>query len=225
MLSHEEAEFRKGSTAGCDLLVVAAKREWGQAGALYPGSLFQTKRPALIIGERDVLAAVALWIHGGPREFIPAPWTVEDAIWRSAVVLSRLPASKTRKGKKNARRRVIIGDSDTSVSALLHAFLAQEGMECHVAENGVAALALAKAKEADAVIVDVSLPGLDGFQILAEIKRDPALHQAAVILLTARQTEADVLRGFGLGADDYLTKPFSPMEVAARLKRCFLRKP
>jgi DNA-binding response OmpR family regulator len=84
-------------------------------------------------------------------------------------------------------------------------------------------VALARAKQADAVIVDVSLPGLDGFQALAEIRRDRTLKNIAVILLTARQSEADVLRGFGLGADDYVTKPFSPMELAARLKRLLLK--
>ena len=118
-----------------------------------------------------------------------------------------------------------LGDADTAASTLLHAVLAQEGIDCHVAENGVNTLALAKAKQADAVMVDVSLPGLDGFQVLAELKRDPAMSNTVTILLTARQAEADVLRGFGLGADDYITKPFSPMEVVARLKRFLLRKP
>ncbi len=225
ILTHEEAEFKKGSTSGCDLLMMQAKPEWGEPGVLYPGSALKTKRPVLIMGGRDALSAVALWTHGGPREFIPAPWAVEDAVWRAATLLVRIEASKTRRGKKTGRKLVIIGDADTAASTLLHAVLAQEGIACHVAENGVNTLALAKAKQADAVMVDVSLPGLDGFQVLAELKRDPAMSHTVTILLTARQTEADVLRGFGLGADDYITKPFSPMEVVARLKRFLLRKP
>ena len=68
-------------------------------------------------------------------------------------------------------------------------------------------------------ILEIGLPGLDGFQILAALKRDPDLAKVRVVFLTARQNEADILRAFGLGADDYITKPFSPMEVAARLKR------
>src|SRR5271165_1736743 len=225
ILGHEEAEFKKGSTSGCDLLMMQARPEWGEPGVLYPGSALKTKRPALIMGGRDALSAVALWTHGGPREFIPAPWAVEDAIWRAATLLVRIEASRTRRGKKAGRKLVIIGDADTAASTLLHAVLAQEGIDCHVAENGVNTLALAKAKQADAVMVDVSLPGLDGFQVLAELKRDPAMSNTVTILLTARQAEADVLRGFGLGADDYITKPFSPMEVVARLKRFLLRKP
>ena len=225
ILSHEEAEFKKGSTSGCDLLMMQARPEWGEPGVLYPGSALKTKRPALIIGNREALSAVALWTHGGPREFVPAPWIAEDIIWQAATQLVRMEASKVRRGKKTGRKLVIIGDADTAASTLLHAVLAQEGIGCHVAENGVNALALAKSKQADAVIVDVSLPGLDGFQVLAELKRDPAMSHTVIILLTARQAEADVLRGFGLGADDYITKPFSPMEVVARLKRFLLRKP
>jgi len=225
VLSHEEAEFKKGATTGCDLLILQAKPEWGEPGVLYPGSALKSKRPALIVGDRAALNAVALWTHGGPREFIPAPWTAQDTIWRAAMLLMRMDASKTRRGKKTGRKLVVIGDADTSASTLLHAVLAQEGIACHAAENGVDTLALAKSKQADAVIVDVSLPGLDGFQVLAELKRDPAMKNTVTILLTARQAEADVLRGFGLGADDYITKPFSPMEVTARLKRFLLRKP
>jgi CheY-like chemotaxis protein len=225
VLSHEEAEFKKGATTGCDLLILQAKPEWGEPGVLYPGSALKSKRAALIVGDRAALNAVALWTHGGPREFIPAPWTAEDTIWRAAMLLMRMDASKTRRGKKTGRKLVVIGDADTSASTLLHAVLAQEGIACHAAENGVDTLALAKSKQADAVIVDVSLPGLDGFQVLAELKRDPAMKNTVTILLTARQAEADVLRGFGLGADDYITKPFSPMEVTARLKRFLLRKP
>jgi DNA-binding response OmpR family regulator len=117
----------------------------------------------------------------------------------------------------------VIGDNDPSSRTLVHAVLAQEGMQCHAADNGAQALALAKAKCADAVVLDVNMPGLDGFQVLAELKRDPALASMRVILLTTRQAEADVLRGFGLGADDYVTKPFSPLELAARVKRLLLK--
>ena len=78
---------------------------------------------------------------------------------------------------------------------------------------------MARSKQVDVSILEIGLPGLDGFQILAALKRDPDLAKVRVVFLTARQNEADILRAFGLGADDYITKPFSPMEVAARLKR------
>jgi DNA-binding response OmpR family regulator len=92
-------------------------------------------------------------------------------------------------------------------------------MECYVARNGEDALEMARGKQIDASILEVGLPGLDGFQILAALKRDPDMAKVRVMFLTARQSEADILRAFGLGADDYIIKPFSPMEVCARLKR------
>jgi CheY-like chemotaxis protein len=221
-LSHADAEFRKGSITGCDLLILSVPPEWSAPGSLNPASLLKTKKPVLMVGEREALSALAMRSQGGLRELIPAPWDVGDMIWRAATLLGRVQEPRGRNGKKNQRKRIIIGD-ESAARALLHAVLAQEGMDCFVTDNGVDTVALARAKQADAVIVDVSLPGLDGFQALAEIRRDRTLKNIAVILLTARQSEADVLRGFGLGADDYVTKPFSPMELAARLKRLLLK--
>src|SRR4029077_462831 len=117
------------------------------------------------------------------RELVPEPWNVSDMIWRAATLLGRVQEPRARNGKKNQRKRIIIGD-ESAARALLHAVLAQEGMDCTVTDNGVDTVALARSKQADAVIVDVSLPGLDGFQALAEIRRDPALKNIAVILLT-----------------------------------------
>ena len=74
------------------------------------------------------------------------------------------------------------------------------------------------------MILETGLPGLDGFQIVAELKRDPNLAKLRVMFLTARQSEADILRAFSLGGDDYLTKPFSPLEAVARIKRLLERR-
>jgi len=221
-LTHADAEFRKGSTNGCDLLILLAPPEWVAPGSLHPTSLLKTKKPLLTFGDRDVLATLSTRVQGGLRELIPAPWSVGDAIWRAATLLSRTQETKVRGKRRNQRFSVVIAD-ESPARVLVHAVLAQEGMECFVAGNGVDALGLARSKQADAVIIDVSLPGLDGFQVLAEIRRDPLLKDTVVILLTARQAEADVLRGFGLGANDYVTKPFSPMELAARVKRFLVK--
>jgi DNA-binding response OmpR family regulator len=68
-----------------------------------------------------------------------------------------------------------------------------------------------------AAVLDVNMPGMDGFEVLTAIRREAI--PVRVILLTARHTESDILRGFSLGADDYMIKPFNPMELVARLKR------
>jgi len=68
-----------------------------------------------------------------------------------------------------------------------------------------------------AAVLDVNMPGMDGYEVLAAIRQEQ--HQIRVLMLTARQQENDILRGFTLGADDYVIKPFSPIELTARLKR------
>src|SRR5579872_894504 len=171
-LTHADAEFRKGATNGCDLLILSTPHEWSVPGSLNPATLLKTKKPLLMVGTREDLSSLAMRSQGGGlRELVPAPWHVSDMIWRAATLLGRIQEPRGRNGKKSLRKRIIIGD-ESPARALVHAVLAQEGMECHVADNGVDTVALARAKQADAVIIDVSLPGLDGFQVLAEIRRD-----------------------------------------------------
>ena len=225
-LTHADAEFRKGSTTSCDVLIVDVRPEWAAHGSGEVSTLLTTKKPVVLIGDRTTLSNVAIVAQGGPRDFVPQPSQMDELVWRTSILLSRIPGPKIRGNSKKKGRhfQVVIGDNDPSSRTLVHAVLAQEGMQCHAADNGAQALALARAKCADAVVLDVNMPGLDGFQVLAELKRDPAFASMKVILLTTRQAEADVLRGFGLGADDYVTKPFSPLELAARVKRLLARQ-
>ena len=92
-------------------------------------------------------------------------------------------------------------------------------MECSVASEGDTALALMRASPPDAAILDIIMPNMDGLEVLAAISNDPKLKHTRVLLLSALQQESDIVRALGLGADDYVTKPFSPVEVVARLKR------
>ena len=223
-LTETDAEFRKGSTDGCDVLIIQLRAEAVETGSGEVSPLLSAKKPALLIGEPALLMSAAMLAQGNPREFVETSAPVEESIWRAAVLLSGIPGPKPRAKKKNRQMQIVVGDDDPSSRTLVHAILAQEGMKCHSADNGAQALALARSKAADVMIVDVNMPGLDGFQVLAEIKRDPTLTGMRVILLTTRQAEADVLRGFGLGADDYVTKPFSPLELAARVKRLLGRR-
>jgi CheY-like chemotaxis protein len=115
--------------------------------------------------------------------------------------------------------RVLVADDDATVIALLSATLSNYGVECHAANDGQEALDLARQLRPDALVLDVNMPHLDGFAVLAAVRNDPVLRETPVLMLSARHQEADVLRGFGLGADDYVSKPFNPMELAVRLRR------
>jgi DNA-binding response OmpR family regulator len=90
-------------------------------------------------------------------------------------------------------------------------------MNCWSAANGVEALRLIREEKPHAAVLDVNMPGLDGYKVLAAVRAENL--PVRVVLLTARQREDDVLRGFQMGADDYLIKPFSPLELIARLRR------
>jgi DNA-binding response OmpR family regulator len=115
--------------------------------------------------------------------------------------------------------QVLVADDDATVVALLSATLCHYGIDCQAASNGQDALDMARQTQPDALVLDVNMPRLDGFAVLAALRNDPSTAHLAIVMLSARQQETDVLRGFGLGADDYVVKPFNPMELAMRLKR------
>ncbi|MBW3660761.1 MAG: response regulator [Gemmatimonadetes bacterium] len=116
-------------------------------------------------------------------------------------------------------REVVLADDDEAVLAIVRTTLRNHGWRCHLARNGVEALALVRRIRPAAVIVDVNMPGRDGFEVLAELRAGAATRNVPVLLLTARHQEVDVLRGFDLGAADYVVKPFNPLELSARLNR------
>jgi DNA-binding response OmpR family regulator len=90
-------------------------------------------------------------------------------------------------------------------------------MECQVVVDGRKALEATRRWRPQVAILDVNMPGMDGYEVLAALRAENL--PVRVMLLTARQRESDIIRGFTLGADDYVVKPFSPMELVARLKR------
>jgi two-component system, OmpR family, alkaline phosphatase synthesis response regulator PhoP len=116
--------------------------------------------------------------------------------------------------------RILVIDDEPSIVNLVTAYLKPEGYEVHTAADGPAGLKAAQAFKPDLLILDVMLPGMDGFELLSRLRRES---NAYVILLTAKTEETDKLVGLGLGADDYLTKPFSPRELAARVKAALRR--
>ena len=118
---------------------------------------------------------------------------------------------------------VLIIDDDQELFALLDEYLKEEGFACRHAPLPEAGLAAAREKDIDAVILDVMLPGMNGFETLRRLRADDAAGNLPVLMLTARGAEIDRVLGLEMGADDYLGKPFSPRELLARL-RALLRR-
>lgn len=116
--------------------------------------------------------------------------------------------------------RILVVDDEASILELVSYNLRRAGYEVVTADNGEEALRLARAGGIDLVVLDVMLPGMDGFDVLKEIRRSSAL---PVLMLTARGEEIDRVVGFEIGADDYVTKPFSPRELVGRVKAILRR--
>jgi DNA-binding response OmpR family regulator len=115
---------------------------------------------------------------------------------------------------------IAVIEDEAVIADAVAARLTAEGFEVHVAGDGPAGVELCERVRPDLVVLDLMLPGLDGIEVCRRVQRD---RQVPVLMLTARGEEADVLVGLGVGADDYMTKPFSPRELVARI-RALLRR-
>ena len=121
---------------------------------------------------------------------------------------------------KVATARILIIDDEPSIHTVVSAYLDAEGFEHLSAMDGPSGLKAARSFKPDIIILDVMLPGMDGIELLANLRRDSDVY---VIMLTARTEEVDKIVGLSVGADDYLTKPFSPRELIARIKAALRR--
>lgn len=124
-------------------------------------------------------------------------------------------------GSSAARRRVLVVDDEQPLAELVASYLGREGFDVTLARDGEQAVAVARELEPEVIVLDLMLPGIDGLEACRQI-RD--FSDAYIVMLTARVEEADKLVGLSTGADDYVTKPFSPPELVARI-RAMLRRP
>ncbi len=112
-------------------------------------------------------------------------------------------------------KRILIIEDDSSIAELQKDYLEVAGFEVRVCTDGLEGLSVLKENEVDLLILDIMLPGLDGLEILRSMKEDKDI---PVLLVSAKKEEIDKIKGLSLGADDYITKPFSPGELVARVK-------
>ena len=116
--------------------------------------------------------------------------------------------------------KILVVDDEKNIRDLVCAYLEKENYQVKQAEDGPGGLALARSFQPDLIVLDIMLPGMDGLSLLTELRKTS---EAYVILLTAKTEEVDKIVGLSIGADDYLTKPFSPRELVARIKAALRR--
>jgi two-component system alkaline phosphatase synthesis response regulator PhoP len=116
--------------------------------------------------------------------------------------------------------KILVIDDEPSIVNLVQAYLKPEGYEVFTANDGPSGLKAARAFKPDLIVLDVMLPGMDGLELLTKLRRESEVY---VIMLTARTEETDKIVGLSVGADDYVTKPFSPRELVARVKAALRR--
>jgi len=119
-----------------------------------------------------------------------------------------------------ANAKILVVDDEAAITNLVSAYLKPEGYEIYTATDGPSGLQAARAYKPDLIVLDVMLPGMDGVEVLSRLRRESDVY---VILLTARTEETDKIVGLSVGADDYVTKPFSPRELVARIKAALRR--
>jgi DNA-binding response OmpR family regulator len=124
-------------------------------------------------------------------------------------------------GSHDGPLRVLVVEDEDAIRRVVVGYLEQEGFSVTEAVDGLSAVERARSEVPDVIVLDLGLPGIDGIEVCRQVR---AFTDAYVVMLTARSDEVDKLIGLSVGADDYLTKPFSPRELVARIK-AMLRRP
>jgi len=118
------------------------------------------------------------------------------------------------------KKLIYIADDEVNICNIIKSFLIKEGYEVETYNNGQSILEAFNAKPADMLVIDIMMPGMDGYSLCAQVRQKSSV---PIIIVSAKDTEPDKIAGLTLGSDDYLTKPFSPMELIARIKSIFRR--
>jgi len=180
--------------------------------------------PILAIGPSQAILEGAGAAYRWPRDFMNEPWPDAELLVRLFRLLES-PGSSRAGAVRESRKEplVLLADDDPELVALVDATLRNDGITCRKAGNGLTALRMARELIPDLILLDIRMPGMNGFEVLETIRRDPGLQTIPVILLTGCDDPTDVMRGSELHADEYLGKPVSPNILLNRVKRVLSR--
>jgi CheY-like chemotaxis protein len=203
------------STPDCDLIVTWVRPDTAGSPWLDPHSP-AAALPNVLTGASDHVFGLDPAVQALAQQVLVDSWQPTEALVRLSLAMRRLPA-KPASTERGTEPRVVIAAQDEAMIGAVRTALTNVGMDCGHASDTAAALQLIRAQRPDAAVFDVSNLENHGEDLLSAI-RDEGI-PTRIVLLTSRQRESDVIRGFDLGADDYLVAPFNPLELAARVRR------
>ena len=222
----------------CDAVLYHVRRETMDTRWLAPDAPISPDQTLLLVGGREHIMSVDSAVQARAREFLIDGWQPEEALMRLGFAISRAhsstptisgaerscgPHGETNSLPDCTSPEILVADDDPLVRTMVQATLQNHGMRCRLAATGFEALHMIRECRPRAAVLDVGMPLMDGYQVLAAIREECL--PVHVILLTARSQENDISRGFVLGADDYIVKPFNLVELVARLRRLLRRPP
>lgn len=175
-------------------------------------------KPSLLVGTPKEILRLNVSYQQIRCDFLIKPWHPHDLLLRSFHLLQG--SGPTRVGELSTiDPSVIIADDDPTTTTLIGALLRNHQVKSIVARDGQEALQAVNDSHAKAMVLDVNMPKLNGFEVLQAVRNGAGGAPIRVAMLTSRQQETDIVRAFGLGADDYVVKPFNPLELVSRVKR------
>jgi DNA-binding response OmpR family regulator len=187
----------------------------------------RSRKPAIIIGTLEDLVTRFAAVADLNRDFVIRPCEPEELLLRAYRILRFVESAAIaiQSSARNGVRRVVLADDDATTIVLISTILKHFRFQCEIAHDGAQAFDIAREKKPDLVLLDVSMPHMNGFEALAALRGDSATRNTPVILVSAHRDEAEVVKGFSLGADDYITKPFNSGELMARINRVLRESP
>lgn len=181
----------------------------------------QCSVPAVFVGSRSSLLSFSK-LPARANDFVIAPWEAEEVLVRvSRLLASVVPPLPTGDPThmRERRSRVLIADDDPAIVSIVSEVLQQAAMDCDLARSGKHALEMVHRRPPDAIVLDVNMRDLDGFEVLKKLRSNSVTKEIPVLLLTARRDETDITLGLSSGANDYVVKPFNPLELARRVNK------
>ncbi|MGA9721634.1 MAG: response regulator transcription factor [Candidatus Binatus sp.] len=181
----------------------------------------RSRKPAVIVGTFEELVLRVGAFADLSRDFIMRPCQPDELLLRAYRLLRFVEsaAAAIQYPVRNGTRHIVLADDDATTIVMISTILKHFHFECDIAHDGAQAIEIARKKKPDLMLLDVSMPHMNGFEALTALRGDSLTRNMRVILVSAHREEAEVVKGFSLGADDYITKPFNSGELMARINR------